>query len=260
MLILAWRDTEPAGDHPLQRLLGSLGGALRLPLAPLSPAAVARLAKAAGRPADGLFEATGGNPFCLGELLDGPPGQALPPGVREAVLARWRLLPGPACELLAWACISPAGLEPELLQHLCPHESDTMRQALASGLLREAGGGVRIAHELARMTLLDELGPRAAGLHAALFDALGEAPKLLARRVHHAAAAGLGAAVLKLAPLAAAQAAAAGAHRQAARLFEAALAEATAPGPAPATAGRPRRGTAADQPARRRPSRRRGGP
>lgn len=232
LLVLAWRDGELAQDHPLHHLFAHQAGVVRLPLAPLSPAAVARLAQAAGRRAEGLHAACGGNPFFLGELLNHPGDEGLPPGARDAVRSRCRALPPAARELLEWACITPAGLEQELLQRLSPHDAAAHQRALASGLLRQSAGTLRIAHELARQALLEELGPRVPALHAAVFDALDAldpSPAMQARRVHHAAAAGLGAAVAKLAPPAAAALATSGEHHKAAALYALALAQASAP-------------------------------
>jgi len=60
-------------------------------------------------------------------------------------------------------------------------------------------------------------------LHAAVFDALSRRGAAVVRLVHHAARAGLSAAVLALAPQAAGEAAQASAHRQAAALYALAL-------------------------------------
>jgi hypothetical protein len=61
---------------------------LHVPL--LSEAAVVQLAQRAQRSADGLYDATGGNPFFVTELLAndarGVPG--VPTSVRDAVLTR----------------------------------------------------------------------------------------------------------------------------------------------------------------------------
>lgn len=105
-------------------------------------------------------------------------------------------------------------------------------ECLATGLLLLEGQAageddsqtLRFRHELARRSIENACPPlRAAALHHALLDALGLRNASAARRVHHAQHAGLPAAVLRLAPLAAYEAAQAGAHREAAALLELAL-------------------------------------
>lgn len=227
LLVLAWRDSEVGEAHPLHTVLAGLQApaALRLALAPLSAAAVAQLAARAGRPAEGLHEATGGNPFFVTELLATPPGAAgqMPATVRDALLARAARLSPAARELLDWVSVSPMGLERDLLQALCEPEPAVVVEALSCALLVQQGEQLRFVHELGRRAVESALGPRAASLHTALFDALGLRDAPLARRVHHAAQAGLEPAVRQLAPQAAVQAAQGGAHRQAALLFGLAL-------------------------------------
>lgn len=227
LMVLAWRDTEVNESHPLHTVLAGLQttAALRLTLAPLSAAAVATLAAQAGRPADGLHAATGGNPFFVTELLSAPPATdgPLPATVRDAILARATRLSPAARELLDWVSISPPGLERDLLQLLCEPEPAVLDEALASALLLQQGEQLRFVHELGRRAVESALGPRAASLHTALFDVLGLRDAPLARQAHHAAQAGLEPAVRQLAPQAATQAAQGGAHRQAALLLALAL-------------------------------------
>lgn len=227
LLVLAWRPEEVGEGHPLRALLAGVNGqaALRLSLAPLSSAAVARLAQQAGRPARGLHGTTGGNPFFVTELLAAPVGlpSGLPNSVRDALLARMARLSSAARELLEWAAVAPAGAELAQLHALSPVEPEALAELLGSGLLRLDGEILRFGHELAQRAVTSLLGPRAAGLHAAWFDLLSTQDADLARRVHHADRAGLHRAVLQLAPRAAAQAVAGGAHRQAVLLYQLAL-------------------------------------
>ena len=88
LLLVTYRDDELGADHPLRGVLGALpqGVVHRLRPQPLSEAAVAELARRAGRSASGLLEVTGGNPW-------GPRGGAagdagVPWTVRDLVLAR----------------------------------------------------------------------------------------------------------------------------------------------------------------------------
>lgn len=225
LLCLTWRGGELGPAHPLRAALAGLAGqgARTLSLAPLSRAAVATLAARAGRPAAGLFEACGGNPFFVTELLAAPLAAGLPGSVRDALLARVARLSPSARELLNVASVSPSPLETAVLAHVCGLEPQALAEVVTSDLLQASADCLRFAHELTRLTVLDALGPRAAALHAAVFDALSERGAAPARLVHHAEQAGLDHAVARLAPRAAELAAATGAHRQAAALLGLAL-------------------------------------
>jgi DNA-binding CsgD family transcriptional regulator len=224
LLVLLCR-AENLHDGPVRALLASLpaSAVTRLTLSALSPQAVALLAGNAGRSAEGLFETTCGNPFFVTQLLVSPPGQ-LPHAVRDAVLAQAAALPASAHDVLDLAGLCPGGLEIDVLDAVLDDVGSAVDHCLRAGLLLRQAHTLVFRHELARQAIEDACAPlRAADLHHALFDALslrGASPE---RLVHHAARAGLGAAVLRLAPKAALEAAAVGAHRQAALLYSLAL-------------------------------------
>ncbi len=224
VLALAHRTGLPR-DHALHGLLGAVpaGGVLRLELQPLSEPSVALLAQQAGRPAPGLHAATRGNPFYVTEWLAAPPGD-LPAAVRDAVLARAAQLSEPARELLALVCVAPAGLEDAVIGAVLDDAAAALDECAQGQLLHRDGAVWRFRHDIARqaceVALSDE---RRTSMHAAVFDALDMLQASPARRVHHAEKAGLWPAVARLAPLAAHEAAQAGAHRQAADLLALAL-------------------------------------
>ncbi len=225
LLVLSYRNDALAGDHPLQSVLGSLpsGCSLRMALAPLSPAAVAEMARRAGRSAHGLHEVTQGNPFFVTELLAGD-AQSLPASVRDAVMARAAPLPAEARDVLELASVAPMQIEVGVLDAVVDEADAAIACCTAAGLLSLQGGALRFRHELARRAIEASLSPgRAAALHAAVFDALSVRGAAEVRLIHHAARAGLSGAVLSLAPRAARQAAQASAHRQAAELYALAL-------------------------------------
>lgn len=230
LLVLSYRSDALASDHPLQGVLGGLPArsCLRLPLAPLSRSAVAVLARRAGRSARGLHEVTQGNPFFVTELLAAD-ATTLPGSVRDAVLARAAPLPPEARDVLDLASVVPVQIELEVLDAVVDDAHSAIALCTATGLLSLDGGALRFRHELARRAVEASLSAdRAAALHAAVFDALSVRGATVARRVHHAAQAGLSAAVLVLAPQAAREAAQASAHRQAAALYALALEHAAA--------------------------------
>jgi len=90
MLAATYRDDELGQRHPLRFVIGDLPrtSTHRMWLAPLSEAAVAQLARQAGRPSKGLHSITGGNPLFVTEVLAAA-ADTVPVTVRDAVaLAR----------------------------------------------------------------------------------------------------------------------------------------------------------------------------
>jgi hypothetical protein len=92
LLLVTYRDDELAAGHPLRRVVG------RPP-----PAAVAELARRAGRPAAGLRALTGGNPLLVTEVLAGTDA-GVPPTIRDLVLARLAGLAPSAQEVVCGMC------------------------------------------------------------------------------------------------------------------------------------------------------------
>ncbi|MGH8795583.1 MAG: ATP-binding protein, partial [Caldimonas sp.] len=218
LLVLCWRDEVLAPDHPLRLLLGGLPARRteRLLLPPLTPQAVAALAHDAGRSSEGLHAATLGNPFFVTEWLAGD-GRGLPEAVRDAVLGRASRLSATARVALDLVSVGPAGLEAGVIDAVIDSADAALGECTAAGLLQREAGVLRFRHELARQSVHSACDPaRIATLHAAVFDALSRRGAQTARLVHHAEHAGLTDAVIRLAPLAAREAARAGAHRQAA--------------------------------------------
>jgi AAA ATPase domain len=218
LLVVAYRDDEQGPDPALQGWLARLPrhASTRLGLLPLSMDAVQTLATRAGRSAQGLYRATQGNPFFVAELLAAPEG-ALPHAVRDAVLARAALLSASARDVLDLVAMAPFGLEAAVIEALIEDGRAAVDEALGRKLLWVDEGRLRFRHELARVSV-EESNPagRAADLHLALMDVLTQHGAPPVRLLHHAERAGLWAAIVRLAPHAAAQATAASAHRQAA--------------------------------------------
>ena len=247
LLILTYRDDELGREHPLRLVLGDLPArdVTRLPLPPLSEAAVAALAQHAGRPGEELFSVTGGNPFFLTEVLaSASPG--VPTSVRDAVLTQVARLSPETCSLLELMAVVPTKIEWWVIEAVSGSAAqgigDTtetawhswLEECLAAGMVRlEEGGAVGFRHELARQAVESTLLPaRKRAVHAQVVQALlergdgghgGDAPVSLARLVHHAAQAEDGTLVLRFAPEAARQASAQAAHREAAAHYLTAL-------------------------------------
>jgi DNA-binding CsgD family transcriptional regulator len=229
LVVATYRADELPRIHPLRVVLGDLatvGGVVRLHLAPLSPDAVAELAAPHDVDADDLHARTAGNPFFVTEALAGG-GAEIPATVRDAVLARANRLEQPARDLLDAVAIVPQRSELSLLESTAGDALDSLEDCLASGMLDAEEHTIAFRHELARLAIEESIDPhRRAALHRMALAALRSQPegrRDLARLAHHAEAAGDAAAVLELAPAAAVRAAAVGAHREAAAQYARAL-------------------------------------
>jgi hypothetical protein len=207
LLLATYRDDEVGVDHPLREAVGRLApeAVRRLRLQPLSAAAVAELARRAGRPAAGLRALTGGNPLLVTEVLAaGDTG--VPMTVRNLVLARLGGLPADAREVVRLVAVVPTRAELWLLEAARPAPS-AVEAALAGGLLVAGPEAAGFRHELLRQAVEGSLSPLGRReLNRRVLEALAGAPEgevNLARLVHHAREAGDPEAVLRYAPEAA---------------------------------------------------------
>jgi tetratricopeptide (TPR) repeat protein len=228
LFIITYRDDEVSATHPLRRVIGDIPSRViaRLPLAPLSPAAVSALAHRAGRSDARLHAATGGNPFFVTEVLASNTA-GVPDSVHDAVLARVAPLSQQARRVADLAAVVPARVEMEIVDTLLGPDAPGLDECLAAGVLRTESGAVAFRHELARQAIEESLAPATRRtLHDQVLRALqamSEEPLPFARLVHHAVGAGEEALALRYAPQAARAAATRGAHREAAAHYETAL-------------------------------------
>ncbi|HEV7358897.1 MAG TPA: AAA family ATPase [Steroidobacteraceae bacterium] len=225
LLIATYREEELSPTHPVRRALGELTGrhVIRMRLAPLSSQAVGEMAKDSGRDAELLHQITGGNPFFVFEAL-AYPGERVPETVRDAVLARLLRCSQAARELAELVSISPGKTEGWLIESMMGTHGAAIDEGVMRGLLAAHGDAVSFRHELARLAVHSTLPPeRARAMHAKVLKVLEGHGADLTHLVHHAALANDAGAVLKYAPLAAAEAARLGAHREAAAHLSAAL-------------------------------------
>jgi DNA-binding CsgD family transcriptional regulator len=229
MLIATYRDDEVQAGHPLYQVLADLPRAhtQRVALIPLSPAAVAKLAKRHGRSPRDVHRITAGNPLFVTEVLASEES-AIPGSIREAVLARAaRLTPG-ARRVAELVAIVPAAAESWLIEAVVAPTVADVDGCLAMGMQRRDDGALAYRHELVRRAVEASLPPaHLRQLHASALRALqARTDTAPARLAHHASGAEDSAAVIELARAAALQAAGVGAHREAASHYAAALAHA----------------------------------
>lgn len=228
LLLLTYRDDEIGMDHPLRRLLGDPGtsGSLhRIPISALSKDAVQELARNKQVNALELYRLTNGNAFYVTEVLAADGG--IPETIRDAVLARAARLSGREQKILEAAAVLGPRIEPWLLSRVSAADAEMIARCLATGLLKVQADIYMFRHELIRQTILDSASPhKKVALHRLALAALQEAAETradLARLANHAEGTREASLVLEYAPAAARQAATAGAHRQAAALYELAL-------------------------------------
>jgi DNA-binding CsgD family transcriptional regulator/tetratricopeptide (TPR) repeat protein len=224
MLVVTYRDDEVGPRHPLRYVIGDLPRASlrRMLLPPLSESAVVRLASLAQRPSQGLHRLTGGNPLFVTEVLAAA-ADTVPSTVRDAVLARAARISAPAREIAELVCIVPGKTELWLLEQAAKLEEGGLEGCLSIGMVRHEDGSLAYRHELVRRAMEDSLSQsRRRSLHEKVLAILEVRPNTSAAHLaHHASCARDAEAVRRFAPLAAAQAASVGAHREAASHFEA---------------------------------------
>ncbi|HEX7052777.1 MAG TPA: AAA family ATPase [Burkholderiales bacterium] len=227
LLAVTCRDEELAAGHALLRALADVpvDHVTRVRLEPLSEDGVQRLAGGRGKSIPDLYRLTAGNPLLASELLrSDEPGVAAT--LRDRLLAQVRRLSAPARALAELVAVIPDRAERSLVSAELP-DAGALQECLEQRLLVGEPQHVRYRHELTRRVLEEALPPRRReALNARVLGLLERQPphaRSLARLVHHAEAAGEGAAILRYAPLAGDEAASRGAHRQAVAFYEAAV-------------------------------------
>ena len=228
LLVLTYREDEAGSRHLLRSILGDLPPqyTTRLQLRPLSKQAVAALASKMNRSSKGIYEVTGGNPFFVTEVLRND-SATIPATVRDAVLARLIHLPASARDVLELASVIPKAAELWLLDVVLHPNASALDICIESGFFVPAGDSLAFHHELVRLAIEESLPlGRSKELHQRVLQALRTRPiaeVALARLVHHAIGALDASMVVEYGPRAAQQASQHGAHREAARYYQATL-------------------------------------
>ncbi len=229
LVLITYRDDEVDATHPLRTVLGELAttGALhRLPLAPLSEAAVRSLSQGTDLDPADLHRRTGGNPFFVAEML-ATGRDALPLNLQDAVLARAAKLNPEERRALEAAAVMGSRIDPQQLAEVAGNTAESLAACLTTGVLVQAENGVAFRHELGREAVLAGMSPgRRVEWHRRILEvhrAQPPRPDDLAMLAHHAEAVGDRKAVLTYAPAAARRAAAMKSHREAGDQYARAL-------------------------------------
>ncbi len=138
---------------------------------------------------DSVFRRSDGNPFLVEEMLGvlqaGGDAAALPPSLREVLLARVDGLAAPTQRVLSTAAVGGRWVSEQLLLDVSGLDEAAafagLREAVDQHLLvvDEAGRGYSFRHSLSRDAVYDDLLPgERVRLHAAYGEALGARPEL----------------------------------------------------------------------------------
>ncbi|MBV9485826.1 MAG: AAA family ATPase [Frankiaceae bacterium] len=226
LVVATYRDDEVHVGHPLRMVLGALAGqsTTRLTVPALSEAAVATLAHTAPVDVAELVRLTGGNPFFVTEVLAAG-ADAVPVTVRDAVLARSGGLTDAGQAVLDAISIDPSGCEDWLIEALLPGSVDAIDECLAAGIVVATGPRFRFRHELARLTIANEMpSRRRRAFHRRALTALVVHGGDQAQLAFHAVASADPDAIRHHAPRAGEAASRLGAHREAAEHYASAIA------------------------------------
>lgn len=233
LLLLTARSDDLGLQSRLRRALADIPptSQIRIEVSALSRIAVNELANQRGVDGDEVFRITQGNAYFVTELIEAGDWTAMPGTVRDAVLARADGLAAADRDVLAAASVFPDAIDLTSIETMFSHNVDaSLQAAIDCGLMLPANGAFSFRHEITRQAIEQSLSPvRRRSLNATALAVLRDAPNVpVAQLIHHANEAQDIVAIRQLAPLAAAEAARLGAHRQAVKHYELALIHAAA--------------------------------
>ncbi len=228
LFILTCRDNEIQPIHPLRIVLGHLNPDTftRMRLLPLSKQAVEKMAAGKEYKGEDVYNISGGNPFYVKEILASySPG--VPDNIKDAILSVYNRLDEKTRQLWQILSVLPTGFEIKYLQEIDSEYITPIQECLDLKIMIVKNGVIFFKHELYRRTIEDALSPLLrATLNKEILDMFKESfvhDKQIERIIHHAKNANEYELVVKYAPLAARQAASAGAHIEASKLYLSAI-------------------------------------
>ena len=220
VLTVTFRGDEAVPGDALHRVFGDLPSrsVRRLSLDALSRSAVGRLASQQGKPAEDLYELTGGNPFLVTELVTFE--DRVPRSVLDAIASRMGRLSSDARRVAEQVAVVPGRCERSFLRTLPLDLDAALDEARDRGLLEFDEAFAWYRHEIARRASEKAIPTRTLrSLNGSLVSYLVAQGADAGRIVHHAERAGDIEMLIEYGPLAARQASAAAAHREAASHF-----------------------------------------
>ena len=232
LVLISYRSDEITRDHPLSQAIGDFPHSrlTRLPLSPISKQGVELLATAAGTNANGLHEATSGNPFYVTEFLANQlaDNSDVPASIQDAVGARLNRLDSSLQNFLETISVIPHPIDFTLIDNLfADRGAELLDSCLERSFLKtDNKESFRFRHEIARLGTLARLPKhKQRNIHRDIYFHLKETPENTSvdQLLYHATAAKLAEEVLKLAIIAAKKASRAGSHAEAASHYATAL-------------------------------------
>ena len=217
LLVLTFREEQATGDRLLRVALADIGASVleRITLNPLSPAAVSEMALGAGGDSEGLWELTAGNPFFLTELLAAD-HETVPSSIRDAVMGRVARLSPTSRSLVDLVSVVPGSAELELVDAVLGPSAEAVSEAEAAGVLEVNENALAFRHELARRSVEADLRPiKRREINIEVLRAVEDLGYDVARAAHHALLGGDADSLVRLAPIAARQAADMESHTEA---------------------------------------------
>ena len=207
-LMIAWRVGEPGAPEQQRAALREEADAETVSPAALSPDAAGTLVRSslgdATHPAllQACWDATGGNPFFLWELVQALSREALQPdadaaagvstltpeAVSQSVVARLARQPPEVVALARAAAVLENEAESRLVRELAQVPENLARQALAQleeTRIATTQGAIRFVHPILRTAVYDDIAPPLrAGLHRQTADLLAAEGRLDVAAVH----------------------------------------------------------------------------
>lgn len=220
LLLLTYRDGDVRGEHPLRSVLGSLphGLVARIALQPLSEEGVTQLVGDEAQASE-LWSVTQGNPLFVAEVMASE-AESVPMSIRDALSSRVNRLSPAARDLVELAAVVPGRIELAVVDKILGDVSGAVEECEAAGILALHDDALTFRHEIARRAVESDLSAiRRRDLNRAVLETIEVMDFDVARRAHHARAAGDVSAMLRLLPEAARHAADLGSHREAVALL-----------------------------------------
>ncbi|MEO6356958.1 MAG: AAA family ATPase [Ferruginibacter sp.] len=224
LFILTYRDDEIHSRHPLRNVLGQLppDSFTKLMLTPLSKQAVIEMSTQKGYSGEDVYSVSGGNPFYVNEILASySPG--VPDNIKDAILSVYERQEEGTKHAWQLTSVVPEGLEIERFAKIKATWDEAMDHCFAMNIIIVQNNKVVFKHELYRRTIEESLSPfKRIELNKMILDLFIESFEKegqIERIVHYAKNANENKLVVKYAPIVAKQAACAGSHNEAAKLF-----------------------------------------
>lgn len=216
LVVLTYRDTEVAVEHPLRQVIGDLTPAsvVRIGLSPFSVGAVREMVGDRPLSVDAVMAQTDGNPLYVAEMVSWTDDD-VPASIQEMVVARASKASTAARHMLDVVSVVPGEAEVDVIAGVIGPALPGLDECVRLGLLRANASAIGYVHEIQRRAIEAGLTPdRRRILNAAVMECLGPESDA-ARLVHHANEAGDAEAIIENAPRAARAAIAAESPRDA---------------------------------------------